>query len=132
MKEIQARSAFLCHSPFTEKMTVGSGGLTTAISEYLIANHGNVVWGCGFSDDFKSASYMMIDDVGQLSRISGNKYFEVAVPYDEIIETVKSRRVLFIGTPCAAMNLLNRVERQCPQFLDNLTTVTFICNSNVD
>lgn len=104
-----------------------SGGIFYEIGLWFI-NNGGAIAGCVYTDDYKSAEHILIDDIEGLNKLKGSKYFQsdTAGIYKKIKEKLDSGiKVLFCGTPCqmAAMNTYLNKE------YDNLYYMDFICRS---
>lgn len=102
-----------------------SGGIATAICEYFIKNNGVVV-GVEYTDGFKKAQYIIIDNEEDLDRIKSSKYIQSNK--DSIYRKVKENldnntKVLFIGLPCEVAGLKNFLMKE----YSNLYTCALIC-----
>ena len=100
-----------------------SGGEFTILAEYVIGL-GGVVFAARFDSDFKiyHASFDKIDDIDPYR---GSKYAqsELKDTYRLIKKELRSRPVLFVGTPCQVAGLKYYLRK--PN--DNLYTCDFIC-----
>ncbi|MBE6794034.1 MAG: 4Fe-4S dicluster domain-containing protein [Ruminococcaceae bacterium] len=103
-----------------------SGGIFTALSEYVISN-GGVVYGAAFTDDF-NVSHIRVDSIGDIALLKGSKYLQSFLG-DALLQ-VKSDlksglKVLFSGTPCQIAGLRSFLKKP----YDNLICVDIICHS---
>lgn len=102
-----------------------SGGVFYALACAVI-QAGGVVAGCEYAEDWKSARHIIVDDVKDLYRIVGSKYFQSDTSniYEEIKSYInKGVKVLFCGTPCQCAALRNYMGEE----ETNIITVEFIC-----
>ncbi len=101
-----------------------SGGVFTALAEFVQANNG-VVYSFAYDEDLKSVSVYNTDerDLGDFRR---SKYVESNVndSFKEIKTVLGTGRiVLFCGSPCQVAGLHHYLRKE----YDNLYTVDFIC-----
>lgn len=101
-----------------------SGGVATTLSTFIIEK-GGVVYGAAFDNAF-NLLHSRIDSVKELHKIQGTKYVQSSIGYSykQIKNDLKSKTVLFIGTPCQVAGLLNYIPNSLHK---NLFTVSFIC-----
>lgn len=52
-----------------------SGGIATALSEFMLQQGGYVV-GVTYSDDFHRAEYVIIDNISDVQKLKGSKYVD--------------------------------------------------------
>lgn len=110
MKEIRERSA--------------SGGVAYEIAKSFIEK-GGVVFCCRFKNS--ELLFERIDDVSILSLTQGSKYVKSSIRdvYKEIVENLKTHKVLFIGLPCQ----VDAIKRYCREsFCEKLFTVDLVCH----
>jgi coenzyme F420-reducing hydrogenase beta subunit len=115
----------ICYSSFTKNDVVlkesSSGGIFTELAAKILEDNG-VVIGVILND--LKAEHIVIDNIIDLHRLRGSKYLpsKVGNIYKKVLELVKTKKVLFSGTPCqvAAMNLFVKSE--------NLITVDIVCH----
>lgn len=91
-----------------------SGGICYELGKQVILQ-GGVVVGCVWDDAF-NAVFKLIDKVEELSKTVGSKYVQSYLSKEviqQIRETSKNRKVLFVGLPCqcAALKKLNKDEK---------------------
>lgn len=109
-----------------------SGGLATALSEYIISQ-GGIVYGVAYTSDFRGAQYIRVDRIHELSALKGSKYIQTSkfsggVTYSRVLDDFShDRTVLFIGLPCdvGALKTIIKHEKVCA---DRLLTVDLICH----
>lgn len=104
-----------------------SGGIFYEIGLWFIENGGGIA-ACRYTEDFKAAEHVYIDDINGLNQVKGSKYFQsdTAGIYKKVKEKLDNGiRVLFCGAPCqmAAMQMYLNKE------YDNLYYMDFICRS---
>ncbi len=102
-----------------------SGGMASAISEYVI-NNGGIVYGCAFVPNF-SFKHIRCTTINDLQRLKGSKYVQsdIREVYKSIAEDLKKGlKVLFIGTPCQVAG----VKMFFNKAKDNLLTVDLVCH----
>lgn len=79
-----------------------SGGVFTAIAEYILSKNG-VVFGAAFSEDFKSVRHIAVESSERLELLRGSKYVQsdIGGAYKQAKHFLEQgRAVLFTGTPC--------------------------------
>lgn len=88
------------------RMSSTSGGAFTAISDYIIENHG-VIYGVAFDDDF-NVVHQRAENQEQRDKFKGSKYVqsELGDIFLQINQDLKENKdVLFTGTPCQCSGL---------------------------
>ena len=100
-----------------------SGGVFTLLAQYVI-ELGGVVFAARFDSDFKiyHDSFDKIDDIVPF-RGSKDAQSELYNTFRLIRKELKSRPVLFVGTPCQVAGLKSFLRKP----VDNLYTCDFIC-----
>lgn len=102
-----------------------SGGVFTAIAEYVIDNNGVVV-GAAFDKGFE-VKHIVVESKDELYRLRGSKYVQSKIG-DIYIQVKKilneGRSVLFTGTPCQIDGLNAYLNRT----YSNLLVVDIICH----
>ncbi len=106
-------------------MRSSSGGVFSALAEYVFQNHG-YVWGVRMDEDGKNV-FQCVSNSSDLEKLCGSKYVEVdtSLPFLDVKKQVMSgAMVMFTGTPCQiqAMNLYLKNKRY-----DNLILVDLLC-----
>lgn len=79
-----------------------SGGVFTAIAEYILSKNG-AVFGAAFSEDFKSVRHIAVESSERLELLRGSKYVQsdIGGAYKQAKHFLEQgRAVLFTGTPC--------------------------------
>lgn len=112
---------------FEQRLISQSGGAFYAIADEFIKKKG-IVYGVAF--DEKKAFYKRISKKHEIVDLCGSKYIQAFVGdiYLSVEEDLQqNRKVLFSGTPCHVMGLLNyltlnKVEKR------NLVTIDLICH----
>lgn len=101
-----------------------SGGFASALARHFLERNG-VVYGVAYSEDFRQARYLRLDTACELDRLRGSKYFQARKndSFRRIREDLKTRDVLFIGTPCDCAALQRFVPDR-----SRLTVVSLICH----
>lgn len=102
-----------------------SGGIFTAISDWVLGNNG-VVYGCVLTENF-SAAHIRADCTDERNRMRGSKYIQSSLGNtfknikDDLID---KRTVLFTGTSCQVAGL----KRFLKDDYDNLICMDIICH----
>lgn len=102
-----------------------SGGIFTAVSNYVLKNNG-VVFGAAFDETLK-VNHVMIDNTDDLNKLRGSKYVQSNINNTYMLaekELNKNRTVLFSGTPCQIAGLKSYLMRE----YDNLITADLVCH----
>ena len=105
--------------------TTASGGIATALSQFVIGQNG-VVYGCAMLPDVE-VRHIRVDRVEELELLKSSKYVQSSIT--SIIPQLKvdisnGRKVLFIGTPCQVAAIKRLFDDQP----DNLFLVDLICH----
>lgn len=103
--------------------TSTSGGSLTPIAKEILKEKG-VVYGCAF-DENVDAVHIGVEKETDLWKFRGSKYVQsyLGDTFSKIKEDLKSKKVLFIGTPCQVEGLIAFLQKP----YDNLFTVDFVC-----
>lgn len=104
-----------------------SGGLATAISRKFISR-GGVVYGCTYSDGWKSILYRRAERIKDLETFKTSKYAQSIKDhvYRDILEDLKSGKdVLFIGLPCDILAVKIRIPEK---YSKNIYLLELICH----
>ena len=107
-------------------MQSASGGIATALSEYILLQGGYVA-GVAYSQDFYKAEYMIIHDVSDIGKLKGSKYIDC--DKNNVYANVKKlvddgELVLFFGLPCVVAALYAFLGTRP----DNLVTCELVCH----
>ncbi len=103
-----------------------SGGIATALSEYMLQQGGYVV-GVAYSEDFYSAEYIIVDNPSDLHKLKGSKYIECNKKnvYSDVKKLLDAgEKVLFFGLPCIVGALYSYLKSRP----NNLLTCELICH----
>lgn len=102
-----------------------SGGTFSLLADYIIGKDG-IVCAARFDDHFH-IYHTFFDSIDQIDPFRGSKYAQsdLSNVFCQIKEYLKSRLVLFVGTPCQVAGLKSYLIKQ----YDNLYTCDFICMS---
>ena len=107
-------------------MTSSSGGVFTAIAEYVLSN-GGFVWGAAY-DVGLSLRYKCVDKLKDLDSLRRSKYLQCEVGDAFLLikqQLQKGKLVLFVGTSCHVRGLYQVVGQKLKE---NLLTADFICH----
>lgn len=107
------------------KLKSSSGGMFTALAEYILAR-GGVVFGAGFDKNW-NVCHQYAETIDDLDRLRRSKYVQSDIGHT--FEQAKNflqqgREVLFTGTPCQIAGLKNYLGKDYP----NLLTADIICH----
>lgn len=123
----KAKKVIACwHKDEKTRLTSSSGGVFTAISEYVLSRNG-VVWGAAY-DDNMHLRYEGIDDILGLGKLRRSKYLqcEVGNAFNQVrSQLAEGKLVFFCGTSCHIRGLYQVVG---DKYKKNLITADFICH----
>lgn len=102
-----------------------SGGIFTALSDFVLDNHG-VVYGCVLTDDFKAVHIRADNEIGR-NLMRGSKYIQSRL--GDTFKNVRTdledgRDVLFSGTSCQVAGLKAYLQKE----YENLFCVDIVCH----
>lgn len=102
-----------------------SGGVATAMAEYMI-EHGGYVAGVAYSKDYYEAEYILSNEKNDIAKLKGSKY--ISSRKKDIYPQIKrlldeGKRVLFFGLPCSVAALYKFLGTRSK----NLITCELIC-----
>jgi len=103
-----------------------SGGIATALSEYMLSHNGYVA-GVVYSEDFYRAEYIITNDIADIDRLKGSKYIDCDKKsiYSDVKELLDSgEKVLFFGLPCVVAALYKSIGGRP----ENLLTCELVCH----
>lgn len=103
-----------------------SGGIFTALAEYVLDKKGGAVVGVAFSEDCLQTEFRVMETGEELSRLQKSKYLQARVgkAYQDVKELLtQGRVVLFTGLPCHVEALLSFLGQR----YDNLICMDMIC-----
>lgn len=100
-----------------------SGGIFSVLSEYVISK-GGIIYAARFDKEYHIL-HDSFDSLEEINDFRGSKYAqsELADTFKKIKESLKSKTVLFVGTPCQVAGLKSYLRKE----YDNLITCDFIC-----
>lgn len=108
-----------------------SGGIFTAIADYMIQEYGTIVYGAAYVKDFL-VEHIRINTIDELDKLRGSKYVQSYISkdiYNKLLDDLKAgHRVLFSGTPCQTAAVSKLVSRICARWKENLFTVDVLCH----
>lgn len=107
------------------KLKSSSGGMFTALAEYILAR-GGVVFGAGFDKNW-NVCHQYVETIDDLDKLRRSKYVQSDIGHTfEQAENFlqQGREVLFTGTPCQIAGLKNYLGKDYP----NLLTADIICH----
>lgn len=114
------------HKDFNIRMNSRSGGIFTALSDYILDNKG-VIYGVGYKENF-AVCYKRAETKEERNKFRGSKYVQSEL--NDIFKQVKNdlennRWVLFSGTPCHIAGLVKYLgNKKC----DKLLLVDIVCH----
>lgn len=91
-----------------------SGGIATVLAKKIISENG-VVYGAAYIDEKCTVAHIRIESVKDLTKLQGSKYVHSYIlgTYKNVKEDLnKSRKVLFIGTPCQIAGLKSFLRKE--------------------
>lgn len=102
-----------------------SGGIFTALSDFVLENHG-AVYGCVLTQDFR-AVHVRAENETVRNRMRGSKYIQSSM--GDTFKSVKrdlesGRRILFSGTSCQVAGLKSYLGKD----YENLFCVDIVCH----
>ncbi len=108
-----------------------SGGVVSELCREIF-DEGGVACACAYDYDSHKLRHILIEEVGDLEKIRGSKYFQSDISgvfkiIERILAKDSNKRTLFIGTPCqcAAIKRYLNVKRVST---DALVCVDIICH----
>ena len=101
-----------------------SGGIAYLLSK-VVLDQGGCVYGAAFDEHLK-VKHIRVDSLHNLEKLQGSKYIQSDIQnvYDSIRDDLKSKTVLFIGTPCQVAAVKKFFYGR-----ENLITCDLICHS---
>ena len=113
------------HKDTEIKLKSSSGGMFTALAEYIL-KQGGVVFGAAFDKDWQ-VCHQCTENIEDLDKLRRSKYVQSDIngTYKKAEEFLKAgRKVLFTGTPCQIAGLKNYLRKD----YDNLLTADIFCH----
>lgn len=114
------------HKNMDIRLKSSSGGVFSAIAEYILKN-GGIVWGAAYSENL-ILTYQYIENIEDLDKLRRSKYVQAEVndSFKLIKEQLESgRTILFTGTSCHIRGLYSYLPKKLHE---NLITIDFICH----
>ena len=101
-----------------------SGGIFTLLANYVLDNNGIVI-GAAFDENNK-LNHIAITNKEGLEKLRGSKYLQSGLNeiFSFVKDTVKTNKVLFVGTPCQVAGLKAFIKND----YNNLICVDIICH----
>ena len=118
-------NVFACwHNNDEIRMRSSSGGLFSALAEYILAQ-GGIVYGAAYDDNLH-VHHIGIEHLDGLEKLRRSKYVQsqignTFINVKQYLE--EDRHVLYVGTPCQISGLYSFLKKD----YDHLTTVDLIC-----
>lgn len=106
-----------------DRLNASSGSLFSVIASYVLENKGIVV---GATLDEKNiVKHIAIEKKKELEKLKKSKYVQsdLGSIFSYIKETIKKKKVLFVGTPCQVAGLKSFIKED-----SNLITIDLICH----
>jgi coenzyme F420-reducing hydrogenase beta subunit len=113
------------HKDDNVRMNSSSGGMFTAISDYIL-DIGGIIYGAAFDENFV-VRHQKAEAVEERNKFRGSKYVQsnlVGVFEDIKTELKEQRTVLFTGTPCQNAGLRSYLNRN----YENLYLCDIVCH----
>ena len=109
----------------SDRLSAASGGVFGELAKATLED-GGLVCGCVWDEQF-NARHIIADSMEGVSRMKGSKYVQsdLSDVFVIIKKEVKSRKVLFVGTPCQT-TALSRIVGNSP----NLTLCALVCGGS--
>lgn len=114
------------HKDFNIRMNSRSGGIFTALSDYILDNKG-VIYGVGYKENFV-VCYKRAETKEERNKFRGSKYVQSEL--NDIFKRVKNdlendRWVLFSGTPCHVAGLVKYLGKKK---FEKLLLIDIVCH----
>lgn len=114
------------HKDFNIRMNSRSGGIFTALSDYILDNKG-VIYGVGYKENFV-VCYKRAETKEERNKFRGSKYVQSEL--NDIFKQVKNdleadKWVLFSGTPCHVAGLVKYLGKKK---YEKLLLVDIVCH----
>lgn len=114
------------HKDFNIRMNSRSGGIFTALSDYILDNKG-VIYGVGYKENF-IVCYKRAETKEERNKFRGSKYVQSEL--NDIFKQVKNdleadKWVLFSGTPCHVAGLVKYLGKKK---FEKLLLVDIVCH----
>lgn len=102
-----------------------SGGVATVLAKRIIGD-GGVVYGVELDKSTWKVQHIRCESLDQLELIRGSKYVQsnIGESFMRIREDLKTKNVLFVGTPCQVEGLYAYLNKRP----ENLLTIDLVCH----
>ena len=106
-----------------ERLNASSGSVFSLIANYILDNNGIVV-GAAF-DDNNHLKHIAVEKKEDLNPLRKSKYLQSDLDniFKYIKEQIKTKKVLFVGTPCQVAGIKAFIKKS-----DNLITIDLFCH----
>ena len=106
-----------------ERLNASSGSIFSLIANYVLDNNGIVV-GAAF-DENNHLNHIAIESKELLGPLRKSKYLQSDLNniFTYVKEQIKTRKVLFVGTPCQVAGIKSFIKNS-----DNLITIDLFCH----
>jgi len=106
-----------------ERLNASSGSIFSLIANYILDNNGIVV-GAAF-DDNNHLKHIAVEKKEDLDPLRKSKYLQSDLDniFKYIKEQIKTKKVLFVGTPCQVAGIKAFIKKS-----DNLITIDLFCH----
>ncbi|WP_050008242.1 Coenzyme F420 hydrogenase/dehydrogenase, beta subunit C-terminal domain [Butyrivibrio sp. WCE2006] len=110
-----------------QHMISQSGGAFSAVSD-IILNEQGIIFGVKYDDEYE-AEFGMASNIFERDLMHGLKYMQAKVNYTyrDVENALKTRKVLFVGTPCQVGGLKKYLKNRNVSE-NNLVTVDIVCH----
>lgn len=127
LEEFGIHGYFGRHKDVEVLKSCSSGGIATALAEYVIAELNGIVYGAAYAENFSYVKTVRIDKLEDLEQLKGSKYiqclkFNIFKSIKDDLENGKN--VLYIALPCDIAALMQYLKKK----YDLLYTVDMICH----
>lgn len=122
---VYPKSYAMYNKNYNEQLKSSSGGIFSAISNYVLENNG-VVFGAAF-DSSLQVKHIKVDNKENLDLLRTSKYVQSNIngTYKDAENELKNNRfVFFTGTPCQIAGLNTYLAKK----YENLITADFVCH----
>lgn len=122
----ESPSCFAAKSNDVELVRQSSSGGIFSVFALDVLSSGGVVYGAAYVGENLDVKHIRVDSQEGLAALRGSKYVysETNTIYRSVREDLKTRPVLFSGTPCQIAGLKSYLKKD----YDNLLTIEVICH----
>ncbi len=121
------KSINICYAGYNKNInsrkTSSSGGIFELIAKNILSDNGIVV-GAAFNNN--RLEHYIVKDIKNLEKLKGSKYLQSDLKniFIEIKSNIKTRKVLFVGTPCQVAGLKSFIREEN----SNLICIDLFCH----